>query len=92
MPKSVLRVDRRRLAELADAVALRHHDLAVLDDGERDAGHLEGLHRALHDRVEIRGAAGWRARALPERSEERDEDQHGFHERPIVADPAEVAD
>ena len=32
-----LRIHGRRVAELADAVALRDHDLAVLDDREREA-------------------------------------------------------
>ena len=53
MPKSVSRVDRRRLAELAHAVALASDDAIVLDDGERRPGHLERLHRAGDPGVEV---------------------------------------
>ena len=47
-----LRVDRRRLAELADAVALGQDDLAVLDHGDGHARDLEGLHDLGHVGVE----------------------------------------
>ena len=48
-----VRVDRVRLAQLLHAEAALHHHLAVLDDGHRDAGHLEGLQRIRHVGVEI---------------------------------------
>ena len=71
MPKSVLRIDRRRLAELADAVALRHDHLLVLDDGERDAGNLEGLHRARDPLIEIGGCGSRATRRLRGRGRAR---------------------
>jgi hypothetical protein len=45
--------DRRRLALLAHAVALGQYDLAVLDDGHRDAGDIEFLAGALHYLIDI---------------------------------------
>ena len=63
MPNSVFASTRRRLAQLADAVALRDHHAVVLHDGERDAGHLERLHRAGDPGVEVGTApAGTAAR------------------------------
>ena len=48
-----LRGDRRRLALLAHAVAFGQHDVAVLDDGHRDAGDVEFLAGALHYLIDI---------------------------------------
>ena len=46
-PEQRLRIDGRTFAEPADAVALRDHDLAVPDDGERESGNVEGAQHAL---------------------------------------------
>jgi hypothetical protein len=50
-----LRIDGRRLAKLAHAVALRHYDFAVFDDGEGEAGDVELLQHASNVGVEIGG-------------------------------------
>jgi hypothetical protein len=46
-------VHGRGTAERLHAVAARDDDLAVLDDGKRDAGHLEGGQGAADPGVEI---------------------------------------
>ena len=43
----------RPLAELANAVALRQDDLAILDDREREPRDFERLQRFLHDGVDV---------------------------------------
>ena len=51
--KQRARIDLIRLADLAQAEALLHHHLAILDDRHRDAGHVEGLARAVDVGAEI---------------------------------------
>ena len=51
-------VDRGRIAELPDAVALGQDDAAVLDDGQGQAGDLEGLHGPGDRGVDPRRNAG----------------------------------
>ncbi len=46
-------IDGGAPVERAETVAFRHDHLAVLHDGEADAGHFERLHGARDDRVEI---------------------------------------
>ena len=54
--ETCLRVHGRARALVAFAEAAGHHDLAVLDDGDGDAGHVEGFARAFDDLVQ----GGWR--------------------------------
>jgi hypothetical protein len=51
-------VGGRRLAQLAQAVALRQHRLVALDDGEREARCVEGLQRLRHVIVDVRRRRG----------------------------------
>ena len=60
-------VDRRRLAQLPDAVALGQDDPAVLDDGQGEARDLEGLHDPGDRGVDPgRDAGGGPLEAAPE--------------------------
>src|SRR5262249_40603138 len=69
------RVHRRRIAELAYAVALRDHYGVVLDDREGEAGHLELAHRAHDPLIDVgrRRAPGLRGGGGRERAREEQE-------------------
>ena len=54
-PEERPRIDRRRIPKLLDTVPLRHHGLAVLDDRQREPGHLERFHRPCDVGVEVGG-------------------------------------
>ena len=70
------RIHRRRFAELAHAVALRHNHAAVLDDAERDAGDLERLHHAGDVGIEIRQSIGGCLRAKRCRGNNQDSEEN----------------
>ena len=55
-----LAVDRRCLPEFAYAEAARGNDLAILDHGNGNAGHLEKLEDAVDVRVQVVGTGAGR--------------------------------
>ena len=73
MPNSVWASTGVGIAQLADAVALRQHDLAVLHDRDRDAGDLERANRAGDPLVDV----GRRRRGRLQRGREQEGKDHG---------------
>jgi hypothetical protein len=80
------RIDRIRRADAADAVPLRHHDPAVLHDGQGNARDVERGHRAPDPRIGVGGqgrgrlsGAGRAAQDPEHRDEWKDSDSvsHG---------------
>ena len=69
------RVDRRRVAQLAHAVALGDDHLVVFHDGQADAGDVERLHHALDEAVEVGRDDLGRLCELPGRPQQQGDDR-----------------